>query len=111
MILNASLGGNAIIFGIAIDDTLHFIIGMREETRRGSGPEDAIRVTMSRAGGSIIYSTVVLGLGFLSMLTNELLAIRDMGLVASVTLVVALAADVVLAPALYLLISGRRDCR
>jgi predicted RND superfamily exporter protein len=51
----------------------------------------------------------VLGLGFLSMLSNELLAVRDMGLVAAVTLTVALAADVVLAPALYLLIMGRRS--
>ena len=63
---------------------------------------------MKRAGGSIVYSTVVLGLGFLTMMTNELLAIRDMGLVAAVTLVVALAADVLLAPALYLLIVKKR---
>ena len=39
---------------------------------------------------------------------NDMLAIRDMGLVAAVTLVVALLADVILAPALYLVLFGRR---
>ena len=97
----------AIALGIAIDDTIHFLVGMREETRRGTPPREAVQLTMTSVGSGIVYSSVVLVLGFLSMLLNELLAIRDMGLVAAVTLTVALGADILLGPALYLIIFRR----
>jgi len=101
----------AIALGIAIDDTIHFLVGMREQTRAGAPPRQAVRLTMAKAGSGIIYTSIVLVLGFGSMLLNELLAIRDMGLVAAVTLVVALAADVLLAPALYLAVLARTSAR
>jgi predicted RND superfamily exporter protein len=97
----------AIALGIAIDDTIHFLVGMRERMADGAAARDAVRWTMRRAGGGIVYSSIVLVLGFASMMLNEMLAIQDMGLVASVTLTVALLADVVLAPALYLVLFGR----
>jgi len=99
----------AIALGIAIDDTVHFLVGLREETDRGTDPRLAVRLAMTRAGSGIVYSSIVLVLGFLTMLLNELLAIRDMGLVAAVTIVVALAADLLLAPALYMVIFRRRQ--
>jgi predicted RND superfamily exporter protein len=98
----------AIALGIAIDDTVHFLVGLREATNRGANPANAVRQAMTKAGSGIVYTTVVLVLGFLSMLFNELLAIRDMGLVAAVTIVVALAADLLFAPALYV-VMFRRD--
>jgi predicted RND superfamily exporter protein len=51
-------------------------------------------------GPAIIATTAVLVAGFLSMLTSGLVAIRDMGLVATVALTGALLADLILLPAL-----------
>jgi predicted RND superfamily exporter protein len=49
-------------------------------------------------------TTAVLAIGFLSMLSSGLVAIRDMGLVATVTLLTALFADLVLLPAQIILV-------
>ena len=96
----------AIALGIAIDDTIHFMVGLRKETSEGVPPAEAVRRTLAGAGRGILYTTVVLVIGFLSMATNELLAVRDMGIVAAVTLLVAFAADLLLVPALYLLVEA-----
>jgi predicted RND superfamily exporter protein len=98
----------AIALGIAVDDTTHMLVRLKEEMARTPSPEAAIRAALRRTGRAMLYSTVVLVLGFLSMLSNDLIAIRDMGLVAAVTLSVAFLLDVYLAPALFLLISRRR---
>lgn len=97
----------AIALGIAIDDTIHFLVRLREESSRHDDPREAVRAAIAGVGGALVYTTIVLVLGFLSMLSNDLLAIRDMGMVAAATLTIALLADLILAPALFLLASPR----
>lgn len=96
----------AIALGIAVDDTIHFLVRLREEMARGRRPRAAVHRTLHATGPPMLYTTLALAAGFLSMLSNDLLAIRDMGLVGAVTLAAALVADLVLAPALYLLAAG-----
>jgi predicted RND superfamily exporter protein len=98
----------AIALGIAVDDTTHMLVRLKVEMARAASPEAAIRAALRKTGRPMLYTTVVLVLGFLSMLSNDLIAIRDMGLVAAVTLSVAFLLDVYLAPALFLLLSRRR---
>lgn len=97
----------AIALGIAVDDTTHMLVRLKEEAARSSTPERAVRAALRKTGRAMLYTTVVLVLGFLSMLSNDLAAIREMGLVAGVTLGVAFLLDLFLAPALYLLLSRR----
>ncbi|MEE9597804.1 MAG: MMPL family transporter [Acidiferrobacterales bacterium] len=96
----------AIALGIAIDDTIHFMIRLHKETTLMKAAEHCVRRAVSHVGRAIIYTSVVLILGFISMISNDLIAIRDMGIVAAVTVGVALFSDVYLAPALFLLASG-----
>ncbi len=96
----------AIALGIAIDDTIHFMIRLHKETTLMKAPEHCVRRAISHVGRAIIYTSVVLILGFISMVSNDLIAIRDMGIVAAVTVGVALFSDVYLAPALFLLALG-----
>lgn len=98
----------AVALSIAIDDTTHLMVRLKAEEARGAAPDDALPAALEATGRPIVYSTLVLVLGFLTMLSNDLLAIRDMGLIAAVTLTVALLADLLLGPALFLLSSDRR---
>lgn len=98
----------AIALGIAVDDTTHVLVRLKAELARAPSPEAALRAALRATGRPVLYTTVVLVLGFLSMLSNDLRAIRDMGLVAAVTLGVAFLLDVYLVPALFLLLSRRR---
>lgn len=93
----------AVALGIAVDDTLHLLVRLA----RGTAEEDVlerVRRSLREAGRPIVTTTLVLAAGFLSMHANELLAIRDMGTVGAFTLGVALLADLVLAPALFVLV-------
>lgn len=92
----------AIALGIAVDDTIHFMTALQESDRREAAPGRALTTALQRVARPMLYTSVVLVAGFLSMLSNDLLAIRDMGLMASATLLMALITDLYLVPALYL---------
>ena len=99
----------AIALGIAVDDTIHLLVRLREAARRPAAtPETAVSQTLQETGRPILYTSIVLVAGFLSMATNDLLAIRDMGLLAAGTLAIALLADLYLAPAVYLTLVRRQ---
>lgn len=95
----------AVALAIAIDDTIHMLVRLKSEERRYRSPARAVCRTIDETGGAVMYTSVVLVAGFLSMRVNELNAIRDMGILAAATLTVALLADVYLAPSVYLMIA------
>ena len=93
----------AIALGIAVDNTLHLIIRLRERLAVDGSLEDQITTMMSGSGRAVIFTTLILMGGFLSMASNQLLAIRDMGIVAAVTFLGAALTDLLLLPALFIL--------
>lgn len=97
----------AIAFGIVVDNTLH--IGIRLTAARDPGGRLAsMHEAMQDTGRAVLFTTVALIGAFLSMLGNELSAIRDMGIVAAVTFAGAAAADLLLLPALCQLLQPKR---
>ncbi len=98
----------AIAFGIAVDDTIHMMIRLKAEHRAGHGPVASVMVATAHTGVAILYSSIVLIAGFLTMLVNDVFAIQDMGVLAAATLLIAFLSDVYLAPALFLMSAGSR---
>jgi predicted RND superfamily exporter protein len=94
----------AVALAIAIDDTIHLLTRAEESRRRGASPRTAMLRAMTDTGPALVATTLVLVAGFLSMITNPLAAIRDMGVVASAALGAALLGDLLLLPALYTLL-------
>ncbi|MBI4208510.1 MAG: MMPL family transporter [Deltaproteobacteria bacterium] len=101
--------GTAIILpvalGIAVNDTIHYFMRYREELRGKDGKDKreavaAMRRGLLGTGSGMLVSSVVLCLGFLSLLTTEFVALQHMGIAASLTLFVALLADLFLGSAL-----------
>ncbi len=91
----------AIALGIAVDDTLHIILRLRS-CQDGKGDVAAqIRRAMHGTGRAVFFTTLAIVGGFLSMTSNQLLAIHDMGIVAAVTFTGALLADLLVLPAVY----------
>ena len=97
----------AIALGLAADDTVHLSVRIRDRVRRGSEVGSAISATLLRTGRPCSFSSYVLIAGFGSMLASSLLALRAMGEIAMFTMAFALATDVVLGPAIYLLLFRR----
>ncbi|MCA8925929.1 MAG: MMPL family transporter [Planctomycetes bacterium] len=84
----------SIVFGIAVDDTLHFVA----QLRRSAG-SDRLGAAMLRAGPGLVLTSLVLGLGFAVLLGSAFLPLRAMGGLLMATSATALIADVVVLPA------------
>ncbi|MFV1980258.1 MAG: MMPL family transporter, partial [Rhodothermia bacterium] len=90
----------SISFGIAVDDTIHFLARLRQELRLGRPMRDAIRLSLLGTGKAIILTSIILAGGFAVLTTSQFQSSNYMGGLISLTLVAALAADLLLLPAL-----------
>ena len=88
----------AIIFGIAVDDTIHFLAKYRLARGRGLDVEAAISVTFKEAGKAIVLTSIVLFFGFLVMLFSIHPPSVTIGLLISLTLASAVFSDLLLIP-------------
>ena len=89
-----------IALGIAIDDTVHFMVRYREERQRGAPPEEAARWSMLRVGRPIAVTSFVLVAGFLVVTLSDFATLREFGVLSAATMVICLFNDLVLLPAL-----------
>jgi len=89
----------AIIFGIAVDDTIHFMSKYKlAKDMYGGDKERAMYVTFLETGKAIIYTSIILFFGFLVLMFSSNLPSVIIGLLISVTLVSAVIADLFLLP-------------
>ncbi|WP_375582940.1 RND family transporter [Cyclobacterium xiamenense] len=90
----------AIAFGIAVDDSIHFMTNLRMLLEKGMGLEEGIRRTFLTTGKAIILTTLILSSGFLVLAFSELEIPWFTGVLVSLSLVVALLADLLWLPLL-----------
>jgi len=100
----------SIALGLVVDDTIHFMIHFKRFYRwSGDGPE-AIRRTLLTAGRAITVTSLVLVLGFLVFGLASMRNIVHFGLLTSLVIVLAWAADFLVSPAVVAVL-GRFDRR
>lgn len=104
-IATATIG--AIVLGIAVDDTIHFLFRYRTEREAGLSREEAVGRTYRETGRAVVFASVVLALGFAVLATSSSRSIAYFGIVASLSIVGAMLADLLLLP--VLLLFGRRE--
>lgn len=90
----------SVAFGIAVDDSIHFISRYVLEKRKGRQNIYAIKRTFLSTGKSIILTTIVLFAGFAIFLNSGFSATYYIGFFVCTTLVAALLADLLLLPVL-----------
>jgi uncharacterized protein len=88
----------AIVFGIAVDDTIHFLARYQIGRQAGCSVNDALLLTFRETGKAIIFTTIILFFGFLIMLFSDNPATRTVGGLISITLVSAVICDLYLLP-------------
>ena len=88
----------AVIFGIAVDDTIHFLSKYKLARNKGHDVEEALHITFLETGKAIVLTTVILFFGFLVMLFSIHPPSVTIGLLISLTLFSALIADLTLIP-------------
>lgn len=90
----------SIAFGIAVDDTIHFMSKLKSELAKGKNLHYAIKRTFLEAGRAIILTSVILVLGFGLLAFSQFGVTHFTGLLIGFTLIFALAADLFLLPVL-----------
>lgn len=88
-----------IAIGIAVDDTIHFLTRLRLE-RRTSAPTPALERTFAFTGRAIVMTTAILAIGFLPLASATYYSVRMMGTLLPLALLYAVAADLLLLPAM-----------
>ena len=103
----ASVAGS-ISLGIIVDDTIHFLTKYQALRRKeGVSAEDAMRATLAHVGPAMLSTSVILVLGFGVLTLSSFQMTSYLGWLSVIIVGVAPLADLVLAPALVLLLSGR----
>jgi len=88
----------AIVFGIAVDDTIHFLSRFKQCRASGLNQEESLEKTFQETGKALVITTIVLFFGFMVMLFSIHQPSVTVGLLISVTLLVALVLDLLLLP-------------
>ena len=95
----------SIAIGLAVDDTIHFMHNFRRYYLESHDARLAIEQTFFTTGKAMVITTVVLALGFLAYTMADMIAVANFGLLTASVIVMALLADLFLAPALMVVVS------
>ncbi len=97
----------SIAFGIATDDTIHFISRLKIELEYGKSLMYAFKRTYFETGKPIILTTFILMGGFMSLMVSDFQSTFYFGFLICITIIIAVLADIFLLPVLLFLIYGR----
>ncbi|MCP4904023.1 MAG: MMPL family transporter [bacterium] len=90
----------SVALGLAVDDTIHFMHGFRRGYAATGSVEIAVRETLQTTGQALLFTSIVLTMGFLIYALSDLSNLSRFGLLTAFSVVSAFLADVLLAPAL-----------
>lgn len=92
-----------IAFGIAVDDSIHMLSKLRIELMKGKSLPYALKRSVLSAGKALIITSIMLLSGFIALVFSSFASVFYMGLLVSVTLFIAIIADLLLLPVLVML--------
>ncbi|MCB9335689.1 MAG: MMPL family transporter [Flavobacteriales bacterium] len=93
----------SIAFGISVDDTIHFLAKYRQELKQHRiGIKRAVLAALKETGFSMIYTSTILFFGFGVFTVSSFGGTVALGFLVSLTLLMAILADLVLLPSLLL---------
>jgi CRP-like cAMP-binding protein len=90
----------AIALGIAVDNTIHFMVRFNRELQATYDQEVSLTTALRTIGRPIVYTSAALTAGFLVMRLSEFVPVRDFGSLSAATMLAAMASNLVLLPAL-----------
>lgn len=90
-----------ISFGIAVDDTIHFIAEYQQSRN--------VTVTLKKTGKAIVRTSIVLAFGFGVLLFSEFSSVQKVGLLLSCSLIFAVLSDLILLPAILNVMESKKE--
>ena len=97
----------SIAIGLAVDDTIHFLHNFRRYYLQSGDAAEAIENTFYTTGKAMVITSIVLSLGFYAYMMANMISVQNFGLLTGSVIVLALLADLLLAPALMMVVAKR----
>jgi predicted RND superfamily exporter protein len=94
----------AMTFGMIVDDTIHFMLRYLQARKEGLNPDEAVRFAFTNVGVPIVVSLAVLAAGFGVLGFSSFQINAGMGILTALVIGCSLIHDILLTPALLLLI-------
>ena len=101
----------SIAVGIAVDDTIHVYHGYIKRINAGVRPVQALARTFSQAGRAVVTTTIILSAQFMILISSLFQPTTHFGLLTSVGLWAALVFDLLLLPAMLIVLATCRSKR
>ena len=91
---------SAVAIGIAVDDTIHFIVQYKREIDGGKPSGEAVGLAIMKKGRAAISTSLVLVVGFGILIISSFIPTAQFGVLSALIMLMALSADLVVLPAL-----------
>ncbi|UCH20190.1 MAG: MMPL family transporter [Deltaproteobacteria bacterium] len=95
----------SVAIGLAVDDTIHFMHNFRRYYDQSGDPIEAVHQTLHTTGRAMLVTTIVLSLGFFIFAFATMSNVINFGLLTGFTIIMALVADYLIAPALMVMVN------
>ena len=96
--------------GIVVDDTVHFLSKyLRARRENNLNAEQAVHYAFKTVGIALWVTSLVLILGFLVLSQSHFSLNSDMGMMAAMTIAIALIMDFLFLPPLLMKLEGKKD--
>lgn len=92
----------SIAIGLAVDDTIHYLVRYNREFKKDLDKDRALSDTIMSVGKPIIFTTLTIGIGFSVLLFSHFQPTSIFGMMMMVTLFSALVGDLILLPVLMM---------
>ena len=92
-----------VILGIAVDDTIHFMTHYRVELTKSKSVAIALESAIREVGQAVMFTTMVIGLGFAVLSFSDYLGMAKVGFFGSISIFFALLCDLFLIPAMIII--------
>ncbi len=92
----------SVAIGLAVDDTIHYLVRYNTEFKRDLDKDRAMRDTLTNVGRPIIFSSLTISLGFSVLIFSHFQPTAIFGFLMMVTMISALIGDIILLPALMM---------
>ncbi len=93
----------SVTIGIAVDDTIHFVVWFRRNQDMGMRLEDALLKTYEDTGQPIVVTSIILSTCFFVFTAGSVQPVEDFGMLAGLAMVFAVIGDLFVLPVLILI--------
>ncbi len=90
----------SIAIGLAVDDTIHYMVTFNREFKKDLDERRAMRTTLTRIGQPVIFTTLTVSLGFAVLIFSSFKPTSTFGTLMVITMLSALAGDLIILPSL-----------